>query len=763
MRRSGCWLAALLAAGLTGAWAQSSGPHIGYIYPAGGQVGTTFRVVVGGQLLRGADAGYVSGAGVRISVVDYAWALNDNDLQDAGWFMRELVRRRWSLASMRYEQQRDDPLELPDHPWLRDLDHKSWGEMTRLKTQLFDPRKQLNTQISEQAILDITIAPNAAPGDRELRLATPRGLTNPMPFQVGVLPEFREEDVAEPAARALDLPALLNGQIMPGEADRFRIRARRGQQLVIRVLARRLVPYLADAVPGWFQPVVSLRDAQGHEVAFADDYRSDPDPVLFYKPPADDVYTLEVRDSIYRGRDDFVYRLSAGELPFITQMFPLGAREGATTVAAISGWNLPTDKLPLDTQPGGDAIRLARLTQARGQADDLPYAVDRLPEAPEAEPNDTAAAPQQLALPVIVNGRISQSGDVDRFRFQGRAGEEIVAEVMARRLNSPLDSLLQLTGPDGAPIAVNDDQPDPAAGLTTHHADSYLRVKLPADGAYALALSDVQHQGGDAYAYRLRVGPPQPDFVLRVTPTGLALSPGQSRPVTVQAIRRDGFAGDIDLTLKPGAGGFTAKPARIAGDKDSADIAVTAPRDVPRQAFALHFEGRAQVGDAAIIRPAVPAEKMMQAFAYWHLVPQQEFLVAIPRPQPVPAVWRPLLPGVRWASTAPTRIPQGGTVQAQLLAPQVLADSRHTPLPAVKLELASRPRGIILDDWKATPTGLLVTLRGDAIIAHLGNTGNLILGASIELEGGAGDRGDLSRERVSLGVLPILPFEIVRP
>ena len=42
-------LAALLATA-SGARAQN-GPHIGYIYPAGGQQGTAFEVTVGGQRL----------------------------------------------------------------------------------------------------------------------------------------------------------------------------------------------------------------------------------------------------------------------------------------------------------------------------------------------------------------------------------------------------------------------------------------------------------------------------------------------------------------------------------------------------------------------------------------------------------------------------------------------------------------------------------------------------------------------------------------
>ena len=56
---------------------------------------------------------------------------------------------------------------------------------------------------------------------------------------------------------------------------------------------------------------------------------------------------------------------------------------------------------------------------------------------------------QVTKLPRIINGRIGHPGDVDVFRFYGRAGEEIVAEVYARRLDSPLDSLLTLADAAG--------------------------------------------------------------------------------------------------------------------------------------------------------------------------------------------------------------------------------------------------------------------------------------------------------------------------
>ena len=139
----------------------------------------------------------------------------------------------------------------------------------------------------------------------------------------------------------ITLPAIVNGQIMPGGVDRYRFEARKGQQLVVAVSARELIPYLADAVPGWFQAAVALYDSAGNELAYDDHYRFHPDPVLHCKIPKDGQYVLEIRDALYRGREDFVYRITVGELPFVTSIFPLGGPAGTQTTVELKGWNLP--------------------------------------------------------------------------------------------------------------------------------------------------------------------------------------------------------------------------------------------------------------------------------------------------------------------------------------------------------------------------------------------------------------------------------------
>ena len=72
-------------------------------------------------------------------------------------------------------------------------------------------------------------------------------------------------------------------------------------------------------------------------MAYDDDYRFKPDPTIFYEVPRDGEYVFAIRDSLYRGREDFVYRITIGELPFITSIFPLGGRVGAPATPEIQG------------------------------------------------------------------------------------------------------------------------------------------------------------------------------------------------------------------------------------------------------------------------------------------------------------------------------------------------------------------------------------------------------------------------------------------
>lgn len=618
--------------------AQPNTPRIGFVYPAGGRIGATIELKVGGQFLLGVTNAFITGGGIEAVVTDF------NRPMPQGQFNK--LRDR--LQELREKRQAARKGDNPTNTWTT-ADEQ---EMTDLRDLILkNPPNRIAIQaIADVATLRLTVATNAAPGEREIRLATTTGLSNPLKFYVGTLPEFSasparppnpEEDrlrrqfnlpLAETPSTNIarvTLPAVINGQIMPGEVDRYRFSARRGQSLVVAVSARDLIPYLADAVPGWFQATIALYDAKGKELAYDDDFRFQPDPVLHFEIPRDGEYFVEIKDSIYRGREDFVYRIALGELPFVTSLFPLGGRVGERTVVELKGWNLPTNTLVTEAATPGVVL----LTVRKGEAfsNRFPFAVEDWPEVREREPNNDAAGAQSVTLPVVVNGRIDQPGDVDVFQINGMAGDEIVAEVTARRLNSPVDSILKVLDASGQQLAINDDLEDKASGLNTHHADSYVRFKLPAAGKYFIHLGDTQHQGGAEFGYRLRLSAPRPDFELRAVPASLSVRPGGTVSFRVVALRKDGCTNDIMVALKDAPAGFKLSGGRIGVSTNEAKLTLTAPFTAAADPYALSLIGRAQVEGGELVRPVVPAEDQMQAFFYRHLVPAQELQVKVVR------------------------------------------------------------------------------------------------------------------------------------
>jgi hypothetical protein len=730
-------------------------PHIGYLYPAGGQQGTTLEVTVGGQYLDGANDMHISGDGVRVTVGKHSRPLTPQELNR--------LKQKLQEARDRVEKEMKGTKAVAGRAnygaFLKiakemGISEEQLRAVVELRKKQANPKQQLNAQIAETVVLQVTLAADAAPGPRELRLITPTGLSNPLSFQVGSLPEYREHEPNDktPDSGVRQLPVVINGQIMPGDVDRFSFQARKGMRLVAAGSARELIPYLADAVPGWFQAALALYDARGHEVAYADSYRFRPDPLLFCEIPEDGQYVLEIKDALYRGREDFVYRLTLGEVPFLTSIFPLGGRQGVETSVEPKGWNLPTETLTLGAAEKGPGIHAVSVCRDQQLSNQMPFAVDTLPECLEKEPNNEQATAQPISVPTIVNGRIDQSGDCDVFRFEARAGSQIVAEVFARRLDSPLDSMLKLTDASGRQLAVNDDFEDKGAGLTTHQADSRLCVTLSANGTYYLHLSDTQHNGGPEYAYRLRVAPPQPDFQLRVVPSSITARAGTTVPIMVYALRRDGFGEDIVLRLKDAPPGFTLNGGWVPAGQDNMRLTLTVPSTLNKRLLSLCLEGRATIDGQEVCRTAVPAENMMQAFEYRHLVPAKDWLVAViggGRNRPALGV----------TGKEPIKVPAGGMAEVRDAVPSspLLGSSSQ-----LAVELSEPPEGITIDKVSPGAGALTIHLRADTAKVKPGLKGNLMVEVFLERTSEAvpGQRRG-GTQRMPLGTLPAIPFEVV--
>jgi hypothetical protein len=145
--------------------------------------------------------------------------------------------------------------------------------------------------------------------------------------------------------------------------------------------------------------------------------------------------------------------------------------------------------------------------------------------------------------------------------------------------------------PNGLPLtrlyARNDD------GGPGFGKDSMLQFTAPADGDYIVRIADVRGLGGEKFAYRLNVRPPRPDFKLSVNPRNPNVPVGGSVPVTVTALRLDGFDGKIDVALEGLPKGLQVSPGAILPGQDSATLLISADADASlSEAAELKIVGR---------------------------------------------------------------------------------------------------------------------------------------------------------------------------
>jgi hypothetical protein len=308
----------------------------------------------------------------------------------------------------------------------------------------------------QKARIQVTASSFAKPGIHWFRIQTPLGTSNMLPFDVGSLPEVQTTYSAHSGAQIqqVALPATLVGAISkPGEANAYQFAGHAGENIVFRVVASQLQSTLRS--------VLTLRDSAGKELAQAGKFSDKPDAVLTYRLPANGRYTVTITDDEEKAGPDRFYRLYAGDLPYVASVFPLGVRAGHPAEIHVEGVNLGGVR-ELKVNPPRSAegwtTLPVRIKTAGGEvSNSVNVAVSDEPEILEQEPNNSPAQAQAVTLPVVINGRIDTPGtgakpDEDYFRFTARKNARITIEVVASRLGSPLDSVIEVLDSQGRPV-----------------------------------------------------------------------------------------------------------------------------------------------------------------------------------------------------------------------------------------------------------------------------------------------------------------------
>src|SRR5205085_7725020 len=110
--------------------------------------------------------------------------------------------------------------------------------------------------------------------------------------------------------------------------------------------------------------------------------------------------------------------------------------------------------------------------------------------------------------------------------------------------------------------------------------DSRLAFKAPADGDYTVRIRDVRGMQGERFAYRLTIRAPAPDFVLAVDPENPNVPRGAALPLTVTALRTEGFDGEIEVKLLDLPNGFTTTTGTIRAGMNSTVLLLMAASTV---------------------------------------------------------------------------------------------------------------------------------------------------------------------------------------
>jgi hypothetical protein len=159
-------------------------------------------------------------------------------------------------------------------------------------------------------------------------------------------------------------------------------------------------------------------------------------------------------------------------------------------------------------------------------------------ESNDKEPNDTLENAVEVFLPAILTGAISKPGDVDTFKINANAGQQLVFLNGAALIGSALQPVVSILAADESVIK----EFGSGGGMdSVRFAHRFEKA-----GVYYIRITDYQHEGKNSYFYRFIVG----DFPLVTSAFPLGLETG-----TTNEIALSGFNVPAKLKLKGELGG----------------------------------------------------------------------------------------------------------------------------------------------------------------------------------------------------------------
>jgi hypothetical protein len=435
-------------------------------------------------------------------------------------------------------------------------------------------------------------------GEHQFRLRTLGGITELRTLYVGPFQTVAErEPNNEPAKAQVVAPnTTISGTITSEDIDCFQIQVRKGDRLSAEVEAMRLGRAM-------FDPYLAIQDPEGRTLAESDDtILGLQDPVVSLIAPRDGMYQVTLRDTSWGGGNDFVYRLHLGNFPRPMVVFPPGGPAGAdlalTFLGDPSGPIHQTVRLQREmvTPAGGGGVvasagGVSAPSANRVRVVDFPNVVESADNHDRLKATFAVVGP-----PVAFNGVVSRPGEQDWFGFKARRKQPLEIAVFARRVRSPLDSVLELWDAKGKLVESNDDAAGP---------DSVLKLTPDEDATYYLKIFDQLGGGSPLHVYRIEVRPVVPEVVLNIpevarndsqTRQSIAIPRG-NRMATLVHVKRTAFNGDLVFQVPGLPGGVTLQADPMPPGVDTLPWVLTAAPDAALAGWLTAPVARPRTGD----------------------------------------------------------------------------------------------------------------------------------------------------------------------
>ncbi len=426
-----------------------------------------------------------------------------------------------------------------------------------------------------------------AAGPFALRVITDGGVSAPLMAMLENLPELKVAD-----GRITGERGWFSGSVKNAAGERFQVRLKRGQPMVLEVLAGRLGSKL--------DPVVRILDGRGKELKFLQDTPgAGVDCGLRINAPADGDYAIEIRDAQYGSGNDLKFHLRYGTAPgSLTVPWVVGMETWTDEQQTLAGFQeqlrqeLANKPLTIAV-PGNPDIRHGlhdiRLVAHAG------YLVAGFHSASDALPLE-----RTLNDFVSVNSFLTKPDEVHRYTLIIDYPGLRRFTAMSRRLGGERDPVMRLRSGDGKPLK--------DSHLFQNEAVLIHDFKEP--GSYRLEVWDAAGQHGDFGGYHIRIERDPANFELNTETDSLRIPAGGEGELNV-TIERDGYDGPVKFELAHGPEGVELNDAVAKERSKEAKFKVRLAASLtPGTTFPLKLSGRRGEGENA---PKAP----LYTSAYW--------------------------------------------------------------------------------------------------------------------------------------------------